>query len=82
MDLAPAPSHVLGVSQRPHLAYQQPRVQYPGTMGAQTQGGSFYSSVCAPGPGPWPPVSAMSMAAPALQPPATEKIFMDPYANM
>ncbi|KAH8946170.1 hypothetical protein BDL97_12G078900 [Sphagnum fallax] len=82
LDLAPAPSHVLGVSQRPHLAYQQPRVQYPGTMGAQTQGGSFYSSVCAPGPGPWPPVSAMSMAAPALQPPATEKIFMDPYANM
>jgi hypothetical protein len=24
----------------------------------------------------------MSMAAPPLQPPATEKIFMDPYANM
>jgi len=82
LDLAPAPSHLLSVSQQPHLAYQQPRVQYPGTMGAQTQGGSFYPSVCAPGPGPWPPVSAMPMAAPALQPPATEKIFMDPYANM
>jgi len=56
--------------------------QYPGTMGAQTQWGSFYPSVCAPGPGPWPPVFAMPMAAPALQPPATEKIFMDPYSNM
>jgi hypothetical protein len=49
LDLAPTPFHVLGVSQQPHLAYQKPRVQYPRTMGAQTQGGFFYPLVCALG---------------------------------
>jgi hypothetical protein len=38
LDLVPAPFHVLGVHQQPHLTYQKPRVQYSGTMGVQTQG--------------------------------------------
>jgi hypothetical protein len=79
---APVPSHVRSATQHSHLAYQQPNIAHPVTLGAQPPEGGFYPLGYPPGPQPWPPVCTTSMATPALQPPTTEKMFMDPYANM
>ncbi|KAH8952071.1 hypothetical protein BDL97_09G065200 [Sphagnum fallax] len=79
---APVPSHVRSATQHSHLAYQQPNIAHPATLGAQPPEGGFYPLGYPPGPQPWPPVCTTSMATPALQPPTTEKMFMDPYANM